>query len=75
MDESDHHALMCVRHGQTVRQEGVGEVSARAKTASLGGYDVTAVDVEIDPQCSHFRRSQTNFALQAIVERCAAVVK
>ena len=25
VDESDHHALMYVRHGQTVRKEGVDE--------------------------------------------------
>ena len=25
VDESDHHALMYVRHGQTVREEGVDE--------------------------------------------------
>ena len=25
MDEPDHHALMYVRHGQTVREEGVEE--------------------------------------------------
>ena len=25
VDESDHHALMYVRHGQTVREEGVEE--------------------------------------------------
>ena len=28
-----------------------------------------------DPQCCRFRRSQTHFALQAIVERRAAVAK
>jgi len=28
-----------------------------------------------DPQCCRFRRSQTQFALQAIVERRAAVAK
>ena len=28
-----------------------------------------------DPQCRRFRRSQTNFALQAVVERRAAVAK
>ena len=37
---------------------------------SRGSYDAAAVDVEIDPQCCRFRRSQTHFqvALQAIVE-------
>jgi hypothetical protein len=29
VDESDHHTLMYVRHGQTVREEGVGEGRAR----------------------------------------------
>jgi len=29
VDESDHHALMYVWHGQTVRQDRVGEASAR----------------------------------------------
>ena len=29
MDESDHHALMYVWHGQTVREDRVGEASAR----------------------------------------------
>ena len=32
VDESDHHALMYVRHGQTVREEGV----KRAKTVTAG---------------------------------------
>ena len=40
-----------------------------------GSYDAAAVDVEIDPQGCRFRRSQTNLALQAIVERRAAVAK
>ena len=31
VDESNHHALMYVRYGQTVREEGVGE---RAKTVT-----------------------------------------
>ena len=42
---------------------------------SRGSYDAAAVDVEIDPQCCRFGRSQTNFALQGIVERRAAVAK
>ena len=29
VDESDHHALMYVWHGQTVREDRVGEASAR----------------------------------------------
>ena len=29
VDESDHHALMDVWHGQTVREDRVGEASAR----------------------------------------------
>ena len=30
VDESDHHALMYVWHGQTVREDRVGEASARS---------------------------------------------
>ena len=69
VDESDHHALMHVWHGQTVREDRVGEAGAR-RPDSRGSYDA-AVDVEIDPQSCRFRRSQpeTHFAaaLQAIV--------
>ena len=32
-------------------------------------------DIEIDPLCRRFRRSQTHFALQVVVERRAAVAK
>ena len=32
-------------------------------------------DIEIDPQSRRFRRSQTHFALQAVVERRAAEAK
>ena len=48
---------------------------AKTVTGKLGGYDAAAGDIEIDPQCRRFRRSQTNFALQAVVERRAAVAK
>ena len=41
----------------------------------MGSYDAAAGDIEIDPQCRRFRRSQTNFALQAVVERRAAIAK
>ena len=76
VDESDHHTLMYVRQGQTVREEGVDERSARRPLrASRGSYDAAAGDIEIDPQCCCFRRSQTNFTLQAVVERRAAVAK
>ena len=34
VDESDHHALMYVWHGQTVREDRVGEASARNKVTS-----------------------------------------
>ena len=33
VDESDHHALMYVWHGQTVREDRVGEASARRPRA------------------------------------------
>ena len=48
---------------------------AIARLVSRGSYDAAAIDVEIDPQSCRFRRSQTNFALEAIVERRAAVAK
>ena len=38
MDESDHHALMYVWHGQTVREEGVGEGSAHLKERWAAAY-------------------------------------
>ena len=47
----------------------------RKRGRSRGSYDAAAVDVEIDPQSCRFRRSQTHCALQAIVERRAAVAK
>ncbi len=37
--------------------------------------NATSVNVEIDPHCRRLGRSQTDFALQAIVERRAAVAK
>ena len=45
-----------------------------------GGVDrrsdnATSVDVEIDPHCRRLGRSQTDFALQAIVECRAAKAK
>jgi len=48
---------------------------AIARLVSRGSYDAAAIDVEIDPQSCRFRRSQTNFALEAIVEHRAAVAK
>ena len=45
------------------------------RAGRAGGATMLAVDVEIDPQSCRFRRSQTNFALQAIVERRSAVAK
>jgi hypothetical protein len=32
------------------------------------GYDVTALDIEVDPQCCHFGSSKSEFALQVLVE-------
>ena len=37
--------------------------------------NATSVDVEIDPHCRRLGRSQTDFALQAIVECRAAEAK
>ena len=38
-------------------------------------YNTTSVDVEIDPHCRRLGRSQTDFALQAIVEYRAVEAK
>ena len=61
--------------GEVVSKE-VGEEERGAR----GGVDrrsdnATSVDVEIDPHCRRLGRSQTDFALQAIVECRAAKAK
>lgn len=58
MDESDHHALMYVWHGQTVREDRVGGKRAKTVTNERGSDDAAAVDVEIDPQSCRFRLPQ-----------------
>jgi hypothetical protein len=36
------------------------------------GYDTTALDIEVDPQCRRFGNRKSDFALQALVE-CRAL--
>ena len=45
VDESDHHALMDVWHGQTVREDRVGEASA-ATNLNEPGAALTLVRLE-----------------------------
>jgi len=61
--------------GERGERERERERKERKRGRSRGSYDAAAVDVEIDPQSCRFRRSQTHCALQAIVERRAAVAK
>ena len=55
VDESDHHALMYVRHGQTVREHGVDERSVgRPGRASWGSYDAAAVILRLTLNAAAF---------------------
>ena len=73
--EFEHHALRNAGQGHVVLEEGVGEEKSARSRVDRRSHNAAANDIEIDPQGRRFRRRQTDFALQAIVECCAAIAK
>jgi len=70
VDESAHHrdALANAGGRETVgKKEGEQKGSARG-SVHWGCYYATALDIEVDPQRCYLGRSQSDFALQAVVE-------
>ncbi len=50
-----------------MKEGGEEKGSARVSVHWIG-YNVTALDIEVDPQCCLFGSSKSDFALQSLVE-------
>ena len=76
MFESGHLTLVSgAGEGEVVSKKVGKEVRGAQGGVDRRSYNATSVDVEIDPHCRRLGRSQTDFALQAIVECRAAKAK
>ena len=76
MFDSGHLTLVSgAGEGEVVSKKVGKEVRGAQGRVDRRSDNATSVDVEIDPHCRRLGRSQTDFALQAIVEYRAAKAK
>jgi len=70
VDESDHHALMYVWHGQTVREDRVGEASAEDRDAADSARNEPGETTMLQPLMLRLTRTGKAAAFAAAGDLC-----